>query len=210
MTPPVFTVVMTVLKRVELLPHALQTIAWQTFPEWELVILEDGKHPFARGVFNSFPRYAPHIASRIRYVECNMPDGIAGPWGHALRRKGLQEARGQYICWMNHDNLLHPDFLQLHYENTLQADPCISLVSVDYWQGHHFVQRRPFTSEPASQLKPGDLDLLSLCLPVKDAVDVEAFDEKYDDVKEAGYHAYERLAGRLPVYLARSLGGAHF
>jgi hypothetical protein len=218
-----FTIALTVSRRVEFLPHALQCIAWQTYPGWKLIVLEDGVHLAARGIVASWLKAHPAFQRTTRYFECVQPSGICGPWGHPLRRKALEMASTSYICWLNHDNLIAPSYLQRHSESIAKAPSkmCVSLVDVDYWNGRHFVKRLPdckstapvaLPPEDVRSLRIGDLDLLNIALPVEPARTVGAFSEKYDNVKEAGYHALEQLAQTLPVYFhsCDRSSGAHF
>lgn len=205
------TVVMTLFKRVELFPHALQSLLWQTHQEWELLVLEDGAHPHARQAFRVLVGDNPGLARRARYVECPLPAGAAGPWGHALRRQGLAMAAGEYVCWVSHDNLLHPEYLQLHRENVRPGVPCVSLVPVDYWAGCWYDRRLPPAWGKGVRPAVGDLDLVNMCVPTRAARAVGAFAEPHDALKEAGHLAYEALAAALPVVLnERAVGAAHF
>ena len=149
----------------------------------------------------------PALARRARYVECDLPPGAAGPWGHALRRQGLAMAAGKYVCWVSHDNLLHPHYLAAHAAHAAKADPCVSLVAADYWDRLTYLGRRPDGAGPPA---PGSFDLVSLALPAKEAAEAGAFAAKYDYLREAGWHALEVLAPALPVVVTSTPLAAHF
>ena len=191
------SIILTVFHRVELLPRAVQSILWQTHQDWELLVFEDGEHLDARACIASLNKTRPDLLGQLGYAFLDGRQGQAGPWGHALRRKGLEIARGNAILWMSHYDVLHPDCLAAHAGN-LAKGPCVSLVGVERWgKTLEYLGRRPEKSE---RIASDQFDLASFCLPVSVARGMQAFPEKYDGLKEAGWLTYaECLEAGLTV-----------
>ena len=110
---------------------ALQSVQAQTLREWECIIVDDGSSDDTRAVA---ARYAA-LDTRIQYLfQTNS--------GHsAARNRGLEAAQGQYLQFLDADDLLQPHKLEL------QAAFLDSHPSVDIVYGNH----RYFTEETAQE-----------------------------------------------------------
>lgn len=99
------------------LPLALASLLCQTFPDWEALIIDDG----------SSPSVAPIVASfqdrRLHYHAFSENRGRP-----VARQKGLELARGDYICMLDADDWYYPHKLQWQLE-VLDANPQLLAVS---------------------------------------------------------------------------------
>ncbi len=106
---PRVSVILPTFNRAAILPEAVASVQAQTFPDFELLIVDDGStddtSAVVTGRFGSDPR--------VRLLRT----ANAGP--AAARNRGLQEARGDLIAFQDSDDLWLPEKLALQVS---QAD----------------------------------------------------------------------------------------
>jgi glycosyltransferase involved in cell wall biosynthesis/Flp pilus assembly protein TadD len=91
-------------KQAHLLPEAVESVVAQTYPHWEIVIVNDGSPDDTTAVANSLiARYPEH---RIRLVE-KANAGLS-----AARNTGLRHISGTYVLPLDSDDALHPQMLE--------------------------------------------------------------------------------------------------
>jgi glycosyltransferase involved in cell wall biosynthesis len=120
--PTTISLVMTVYDRQKYLPQAVDSILAQTYPHWHLTIWDDGSTDASAQIGR---QYALSDA-RIRFV--SSPTNMGQQ--HALRT-ALANARGQYIGWVDSDDLLAPDALAATVE-ILDTHPNMGMVYTDH------------------------------------------------------------------------------
>lgn len=93
----------------EWLAEAALSLLNQSFADWEWCLVDDGSdNPETKKLLEQLSRLSP----RIR-VEFAARAGIS-----AANNKGLELARGDYVCFLDHDDLLHPFALEAMREKT--------------------------------------------------------------------------------------------
>ncbi len=96
---PFFSVIIPTFNRADFLSQTIQSVINQKFQNWECIIVDDGSTDNTKEVVNSFND------SRIKYFyKKNEERSIA-------RNYGIQQARGQYICFLDSDDLYYPNHL---------------------------------------------------------------------------------------------------
>ena len=92
--------------------EGLNSLAAQTFKDFELIIVHDGPKPTSQKEYN--------VGIDFKYLETDKHYGIYGTeefyagygWGHHSRDLGILESTGEYIINFNIDNILYPDALE--------------------------------------------------------------------------------------------------
>lgn len=102
-TRPLFTVVMPAYGVEKYLAKAVESIEFQTFQEWELIIVEDGS-PDKTG---SLAEELKEKDERIRVIHHEQNKGLS-----EARNTGIQHAVGRYIWFMDPDDTVDIDLLQ--------------------------------------------------------------------------------------------------
>ena len=113
---PAISVVMPVYNGVDMLPEALDSLAAQSFGDFEVVVVDDCSTDSTRALVAQWPD------PRVRLVT------MAANGGPVLaRNRGMAEARGRFVAALDHDDLCRPDRFarQLAY---LEANPTVVLV----------------------------------------------------------------------------------
>lgn len=144
--PPRFSVVIPSYNRAALLPETLRSVAGQSWPDWECLVVDDGSTDETRAVVAAFARED----SRIRYFHQQQSERSAA------RNHGIREALGRYICFLDSDDRFAPEYLEsLDRFLTERSDPVALVVSgFQLWDGDRStpVSVPPIGSNPAAWL----------------------------------------------------------
>ena len=101
------SIVLSTYNRQTLLPRMLDSLLGQTFPDFELILINNGSTDQTDGVCR---RYAQQDA-RIRYVSLEENHGAA-----RARNFGLDQASGDYISMVDDDDYCRPDMMQTLFQ----------------------------------------------------------------------------------------------
>ncbi|GMX65087.1 hypothetical protein Elgi_43570 [Paenibacillus elgii] len=102
---PFVSVVLCTFNDAEYLVWAIRSVCVQSYPHWELLIMDDGSTDGAEETLSGCPFSAD---PRIRFVRCERNMGKS----HALNR-ALSMARGRWLLELDADDWLTPDCLRL-------------------------------------------------------------------------------------------------
>jgi len=106
---PFFSIVIPTYNRAEIIGKTIQSVIDQQYIDWELIIIDDGGTDDTKKVVEQFNDL------RIKYFwKKNEERGVA-------RNFGTQKAKGQYVFFLDSDDLIYPNHLQHAFEklNTL-------------------------------------------------------------------------------------------
>jgi len=107
---------------VQRLEEAVESVLAQAYENWELVVVDDGSTDA------DLLRMLPRLAARDRRIvlaSLGKHEGISAASNH-----GLALARGDWITFLDHDDVLEPDAL-FHIVNLLQTHPGADLTYSD-------------------------------------------------------------------------------
>lgn len=112
MTPsPRVSVIIATYNWSSVLPYAIHSVLAQTMPDFELLVIGDGCTDDTEQVVTTIPD------SRIRWI--NLPSNTGHQSGP--NNRGLQEARGEFIAYLGHDDLWLPHHLECTTERLLET-----------------------------------------------------------------------------------------
>jgi len=193
-----FSVVITVYERDQIfLPRAMTCLLNQTCKDFELIVVVDGEtslRPYdpEHVCINTFPT---HLVYRPPTQVIYRPR--SNTFGYRERHHALELAQGEYIVWLNADNLVYPDWLLYHYQNVAESRGAISLVNIQYWLCQDYWGVMP------RALAMGSLDLLNYALPLHLARLMDVFGADTERIHFADWIAFERCASVAPVVWIR-------
>lgn len=101
--PPTVSVVVPTKDRAHLLGATIESVLAQTYPHWQLVVVDDGSEDDTPALLE---RYAHD--ERIEVVRHDVNRGVA-----AAHNSGVRRATGRYLAYLGSDNTWKPDFLEL-------------------------------------------------------------------------------------------------
>jgi len=141
LTNPYFSVIIPTYNRADFIGQTLQSVLNQDYGELEVIVVDDGSLDNTAAVLQTF------IDPRLRYIpKENAERGAA-------RNYGLARARGEYVLFLDSDDLLHPNHLQT-LRTAIEATPTpLDFIATKY-EFDRQGQRRPsdMASLPAGPL----------------------------------------------------------
>ncbi|WP_288911641.1 glycosyltransferase family 2 protein [uncultured Bacteroides sp.] len=106
------SVVIPLFNKEQSIDSTLQTVLKQTFQDFEIVIVDDGSTD------HSVEKVKKVIDPRIRLIH-QTNAGVS-----AARNRGIEEAKGEYIAFLDADDEWKPDYLKTQYELTQKYPEC--------------------------------------------------------------------------------------
>jgi glycosyltransferase involved in cell wall biosynthesis len=100
--PPLVSVIVPTKNRPEMLGNALTSILNQTFPDFEIIVINDGGEDVGPLIDSLNKR------NNIRHIRHETPRDRS-----AARNSGLKAARGKYIAYLDDDDRYYPDHLRI-------------------------------------------------------------------------------------------------
>ena len=112
-SPPTVSLGIPVRNGEKFLKTTLDSIAAQTFQDYEVVISDNGSSDATAEICKRYAAADP----RVRYSRVEENNGAAWNFCHVAR-----EARGRYFKWVAHDDPIRPEYLEKCVE-VLDARP---------------------------------------------------------------------------------------
>lgn len=133
------SIVIPAFNAADLIREALASVAQQTYPNWEVVIVEDGTQDGTEAIATEFA--AQVGAEKVRYLRHEVNQGLS-----ATRNTAIAAARGEYIALLDHDDRWYPHHLATALA-TLEA------------------QQADLVYSPAEMFEDGSDRILGICGP---------------------------------------------
>jgi glycosyltransferase involved in cell wall biosynthesis len=130
---PQVSVIIPLYNKGNYIGRALDSVFAQTFQDYEVIVVNDGSTDDGPAIA------AGYKDARLRIIE----QENAGPG--AARNRGIREARGQYIAFLDADDEWLPEFLKKSYQ-ALEANPDCG-VCVSGWYQDKAVGSKIFRNE---------------------------------------------------------------
>ena len=113
---PLVTIGMSVFNAAATLDSALRSLLWQTFKNWELIVIDDGSHDPSADIVRSY--HDP----RITLISDGMNLGLSARLNQMVRM-----GKGRYFARMDADDIAYPDRLKRQVA-FLETSPEIDLL----------------------------------------------------------------------------------
>ena len=129
---PAISIITTVYDAKDYLPLTVQSILAQSFSDFELILVEDGSPNGCGELCDQLAKTDPRI--RVVHKKNGGPASAANA--------GLDAATGDYISYVDSDDLLHPDFLKTLYSTVKESGcPLASCGAVCIDEEGNFLER---------------------------------------------------------------------
>jgi hypothetical protein len=99
--PALISVVLSTRNRATIVPRAIASVTSQSYGNFELIVVDDTSDDETPQVLTTFPD------PRIKVVRREQQGGAS-----ATRNTGLANARGEYVVYLDDDNVMHPHWLR--------------------------------------------------------------------------------------------------
>lgn len=130
---PAFSVVIPTLGRAHLLHEAVSSVANQSYPALEIIVVADGPQ-------SELPTPVAHPGFRF----ISIPKGGVA----RARNHGARVAKGEWLAFLDDDDLWRPDHLRI-LADYIRANPRCNALQAGYWT---------FSEGPVADLQASNLD----------------------------------------------------
>jgi CMP-N-acetylneuraminic acid synthetase len=157
------------------LSQALESVAAQTFKDWELVVIDDASADETRVIAEAF---AGRFPERVRVLRHEQPLGL-----RSCANAALEAAHGDYIVRLDADDFLDENAL-LVLAHFLDEHPDIGLVfpNYTYVDEHGTILGTEYRKKIGTEAKLLDLPVHGACTMVRKRVlkSIGGYDERFD------------------------------
>lgn len=117
MNNPVISCIVPVFKVEQFLQQCIDSILAQTFTDFELILVDDGSPDNSGKICDEYAKKD----SRIKVIH-KENGGVS-----SARNVGLDIAKGEWICFVDSDDWVEPEYMQMLYEGALTTVNSISI-----------------------------------------------------------------------------------
>lgn len=189
--PGLVSVITPTCGRLESLSEAIASVDGQSYPRWEHLIISDGHFPVLREMkaANLEPRRHFFATSPIRH------------FGNHQRNVGIFNARGEYLVFLDDDNILYPDALSTMLAGFGNGDVDLVFCPIDYDHAKHGVHGQVLM--PREGFIRGEVDSLNAMIRRSLAVQCRGWGDSYfadfDLLHQAATSAPSRYLHSTPI-----------
>lgn len=173
---PTVSVVIPTYNRAFVIGDAIRSVLEQTFQDFEIIVVDDGSTDNTAEVVKSFND------DRIRYIRLDKNRGAA-----AARNVGTRESKGEYIAFLDSDDLWLPTKLEKQLEVFKKSNPGVGVVYCDIFvllRHRVYVVKRRDKGHIYSELLGGAISTPSLLIRREILKDVGGWDESFPAVQD--------------------------
>lgn len=115
------SVIIPVYQREKLVGRVIESILHQTYEEFEIILVDDGSTDNTGKICEEYKKRDSRIAV-IHQQNCG---------SLSARKNGIKIAKGDYICFVDSDDYLDYDFLEILYTASVKSDADITVSTHD-------------------------------------------------------------------------------
>ena len=202
------SIIIPTYNRADVIGETLESILAQSYDNWECLVVDDGSTDDTEDLVKGF------VQKDSRITLYNRPNDRPGG-GNAARNFGLEVSKGQFINWVDSDDKLTPDHLELHIKahrsKTIEASVSEAKIfnDVNYEVGSYWSNIRPRKDLIAEMMANKTLWQTGCVVWLKTKLPTRPFDESLASSQEWTFHLItlsESLSYQLidsVTYLAR-------
>ncbi|MGJ5640607.1 glycosyltransferase family 2 protein [Formosa sp. S-31] len=121
---PLVSIIIPTYNRAHLIGETLDSVLAQTYTNWECIVVDDGSSDSTSEVMTNY------CAKDARFQYHHRPaDRLPG--GNAARNYGFELSKGEFINWLDSDDLIGERKLELQVEKIFKIKKSISIC---YWK----------------------------------------------------------------------------
>lgn len=122
------SVIIPIYNRDYCLSRCLESVLQQTFTNWECILIDDGSTDRTLSVCRTY------VDKDSRFQVYSQPNGGVS----AARNLALEHAGGEYIAFIDSDDWVEPNYLQVLYESTAKSVMPLCGMDVQPINGHKY------------------------------------------------------------------------
>lgn len=151
---PKISVIVPAYNVENLIQETLNSVYEQTFQDFEIIVVDDGS---TDETWNILTRYIEKLSEEDQKKICVFQQENAGP--SVARNRGIQEANGVYITFLDSDDMLYPWYLEALYTTAEKGKDVVACG----WERFRDDTKKVFERRPAAdwyvQFAPGEAHL---------------------------------------------------
>lgn len=196
-TPPLFSVIIPTHNRAHLLTVAIKSVIQQRYPNWELLVIDDGSSDNTNMVVSSFAQKD----KRIKYFFQQHQERSTA------RNKGIEEAHGEYICFLDDDDYYLDHHLLMFHEYLEKKNFPIVILRVGFLKKEGKTLSKTQVFEEERDINPvrfaafNFCGVWSLCIPCK-CLEQDSFPPRYRHWQDT--HLILRLLAKYSFHQIRA------
>lgn len=183
--------------------RAIDSVLAQDFTDAEVIFIGDNCPDFqARLDDGTFDRYKEQAAAKgLTFIFKNLEERGKG-WGHMARKEGIEMATGEYICFLDNDDVFLPNHFTNYY-TFMEQNPDVDC-------GYFNARTEPWKKNRNACLTRGGIGHAELMFKAQALKDNYEPDDQYehdwrlvDKMMKKGYNFKKSLS--QPTYIIMSI-----
>ena len=131
MAKPFFSILLPSYNRAHIIPETIGSVLNQTYTNWELIVIDDGSSDETKTVVGNIDD------ARVKYIYQDNQERSAA------RNNGIKNAQGQYVCFLDSDDLFEPQHLQVLFDDISERDFQVELLFTNCYYLNHGIKEKP-------------------------------------------------------------------
>lgn len=111
----------------KIIPESLAVIKAQTYPNWELIVVEDASLDATEEIVKEFAREVGE--DRVQYIRHEYNQGVSG-----VRNTAIKQANGEYLAFLDYDDIWQENHLETAINILQTTDGDIVYSTVEMFQ----------------------------------------------------------------------------
>ena len=124
---PFFSIITPIYNGIHYIDGYIVALKEQNWQDWEAIIMDDGS---TDGSY-AYLKQSTHGDTRFQVHHNRQPKSMPGPY--QARNSGIQLARGEWVCFLDIDDLWLPHKLQ-DQASAIQTNTNLRLIYSNYWR----------------------------------------------------------------------------
>ncbi len=122
------SIVIPFYNRENLIEETIESVIVQTFPNWEIILVDDGSYDMGSEIVSQY------VAKYPGKIFLHSHPNLAHLGASASRNTGIANATGDFITFLDSDDLLYPNALEIEL-NAFSENPQADAVcgTLEYW-----------------------------------------------------------------------------
>ena len=194
---PFFSIIIPTYNRAQFLKIAIESVLAQTFIDYELIIVDDGSTDETKELIS---------LCAMRYAQCAIRYIYQKHLGVTLaRNRGVKEAKGRFICFLDSDDRFRSNKLQTTYDYIKNYPKCKIFHTEELWyRNGSILAQKKHHKKPSGYVFENAVKIC--CISISTVAihhsifkEVGLFDKKLPACED--YDFWVRVTARYPVML---------
>lgn len=185
-----FSIIIPTYNRADFIAKAIDSVFSQSYSNWELIVVDDASTDHTPAILSTY------VDARIVSVRNEINKERS-----SSRNRGIQLAKGDYICFLDSDDYFLPDHLQNISDNIQSQSLPVALfhtdvVQVDWSKGTQRMIERPHLKNSVEEVINFHIPVISVAVH-RDILKAFQFDAQLRINEDV--HLFARIASRYPL-----------